>query len=321
MHESVATMTQTLAKHPSSRESVHVVPTPIKRFLDYLFIECGLAGNTVSAYRRDLCAFWTDIVGLPTTNDVPSTLDIEDVRKHVKNLHESGLSTVSIARHMAAIRMFLRHLHADGLVRRDLASLLDVPKRPQLLPNAASYSQVDALLRALNPSDEFYLRDRAMLELLYATGMRVSELTDITRKRLNLDVGYLLCIGKGNKERVIPIGSTAVEAVTEYLQDLRPTLESLHSGESVFLSRTGRPIDRTNVWRIVRKYARLADIDKKFSPHTLRHCFATHMLDGGADLRIVQELLGHVDLNTTQVYLHVDQTRLKEVHRRFHPRQ
>ncbi len=314
-------MTQTLEKQTASKATGQRVPWPVKQFLDYLFVECGLAGNTVSAYRLDLGAFWADISDPDQVDEMPPELTLDDIRKHLKHLARRGLSTVSIARHLAAIRMFLRFLHQRGHLRRDLSSLIESPKRPQPLPYTVSYSAIDALLRAPDPGDEFYLRDQALLELLYATGMRVSELTNLTLERLNLEVGFLRCIGKGNKERVIPIGSAAIEALNEYLETLRPTLEARHSGRAVFLSRTGRPLDRTNIWRIVRKYARHADIDRKFSPHTLRHCFATHMLGGGADLRVVQELLGHASLATTQVYLHVDQARLKEVHRRCHPRQ
>jgi integrase/recombinase XerD len=180
---------------------------------------------------------------------------------------------------------------------------------------------VDALLNAPEPADEYYLRDRALLELLYATGIRVSEAVGLARSQLNLEVGYLRCIGKGGKERIVPIGSSALRASTAYLERLRPSLVRAHTGDAVFLSRTGRPLDRSSMWRLVRKYASAAGLEGQVTPHTLRHCFATHLLGGGADLRIVQELLGHADVSTTQVYLHVDEARLKEVHRRYHPRQ
>jgi integrase/recombinase XerD len=290
---------------------------PVKRFLDYIFIECGLSGATVTAYQRDINEFWDSIIA----NDVdPADISMEDVQRHLIALQQRGLSLSSIARNLAAIKVFLRHLYAERVLRRDLASLIETSKRWRTIPDTVRYSQVEALLEAPRPSDEFYLRDRALLELLYATGMRVSELVDLRIDQLNLRLGYLRCIGKGRKERIIPVGRRAIDAVAEYLDSLRPRLLGDRESTALFLSRTGRRLDRTNVWRLVRKYALAAEIDKPLSPHTLRHCFATHLLAGGADLRIVQELLGHADVTTTQVYTHVDEAQLKRVHREFHPR-
>ena len=171
------------------------------------------------------------------------------------------------------------------------------------------------------PNAEVVLRERAILELLYATGIRVSELTGLTLDNINLDIAYVRVFGKGRKERVVPVGQTALEAIEAYLADLRPKLVTAKSRNALFLSRTGRPLDRTNVWRMVDKYARLTGLDGKTSPHTLRHSFATHLLEGGADLRVVQELLGHADVSTTQIYTHVDKSRLKSIHQKYHPRQ
>ena len=190
----------------------------------------------------------------------------------------------------------------------------------QRIPDAVHYGQVERLLGAPDIKDDLYLRDQALLELLYATGMRVSELVDLTIDRLNLQLGYVRCIGKGRKERIIPVGKFAIEAVREYLKALRPRLMGDRHTAAIFLSRTGRPLDRTNIWRLVRKYARIAGIHEHLSPHTLRHCFATHLLSGGADLRVIQELLGHADVTTTQVYTHVDESQLKHVHSKYHPR-
>jgi integrase/recombinase XerD len=198
--------------------------------------------------------------------------------------------------------------------------LMESPKRWRSIPNARRYEQVAKLLNAPEPSFEFYLRDRALLELLYATGMRVSEVVHLSVDQVNRKLGYVRCIGKGRKERIIPVGRYAIDALDRYLDLLRPRLLGDHHTTALFLSRTGRPLDRTNMWRVVRKYARLADIEGALSPHTLRHCFATHLLAGGADLRIVQELLGHADVSTTQVYTHVDEAQLKQVHRKYHPR-
>ena len=295
-----------------------ILPTPvIKRFLDYLFIECGLSGATVEAYRRDLCEFWDhlDRTGVPLAE---ATMD--QVQSHLMALHQRGLAVASIARHLASLKMFLRHSHARGDMKRDLASLIESPRKWRNLPRTVHYKQIDALLSAPEPGDDLWLRDRAILEMLYATGMRVSELTHLCLDQVNTEVGYLRCFGKGGKERIIPIGSSALTALCEYLDGLRPAQQRRLPQDAVFLSRTGRPMDRTNVWRLIRKYAVQVGL-KDVSPHTLRHCFATHLLAGGADLRIVQELLGHADVATTQIYTHVDSSRLKYVHQRYHPRQ
>jgi integrase/recombinase XerD len=310
-------MTRLASTTTATQSQSQPPPLVVKRFLDYLFVECGLAANTIIAYRADLRDFWTDVHrdGL-----LPADLDINDIQTHLMNLGDRGLSTTSIARHLATIKMFLRFQHRYGLLRRDLASIIELPKKWHRLPDSVHYDQVLKLLAAPVPSDEFYHRDKAMLELLYATGLRASELADLTLDAVNIDIGYLRCMGKGRKERIVPIGRPAITALSEYIHRLRGALETPESDRSIFLSRTGRPLDRTNIWRLVRKYAIRAGI-KNLHPHTLRHCFATHMLAGGANLRIVQELLGHSDPTTTQVYLHVNQTRLKEVHRQFHPRQ
>ncbi len=293
-------------------------PAPlVKRFLDYLFLECGLAGATVTAYQRDLGEFWDHLVA----RDVePCDISIEDVQQHLIALQQRGLALSSIARHLAAIKVFLRHLHAERVLRRDLASLIEGAKRWRTIPDTVHYPQVEALLNAPDPRDEFYFRDRALLELLYATGMRVSEVVDLPIEQVNLKLGYVRCIGKGRKERIVPVGRWAIQAVDEYVEYLRPRLLGDGTESALFLSRTGKPLDRTNMWRLVRKYAKIAGIEKPLSPHTLRHCFATHLLAGGADLRIVQELLGHADVTTTQIYTHVDEAQLKRVHREYHPR-
>jgi integrase/recombinase XerD len=294
-------------------------PAPlVKRFLDYLFLECGLAGETVTAYKRDLAEFWEYLVAADVE---PGEISADDVCQHLKELQQRGLAVSSIARHFASIKVFLRHLFAERCLRRDIASLLESPKRWRNLPDTLRHKQVEALLSAPRPTDEFYLRDRALLELLYATGMRVSEVVDLSVDQLNLDLGYVRCIGKGRKERVVPVGRFAITATRQYMEVLRPRLLGDRHSTAVFLSRTGRSLDRSNIWRLVRKYATVAGIEGHLSPHTLRHCFATHLLVGGADLRIVQELLGHADVSTTQIYTHVDEAQLKHVHRKYHPRQ
>jgi integrase/recombinase XerD len=302
----------------SPRASTSAPPALVKSFLDYLFIECGLAGATITAYQRDLLEFWDHLVEIDVE---PSELSVVDVQHHLRRLQERGLSVASIARHLAAIKVFLRHLFAERVLKRDIASLLESVKKWQTIPDAIHYEDVRRLLRAPEPCDELYLRDRALLELLYATGMRVGEVVGLTIKQINTRLGYVRCIGKGNRERVVPIGSVAIQAVRSYVDLLRPSLLRGRPEDALFLSRTGRALDRTAVWRIVRKYAKAAGIERRVTPHTLRHCFATHMLAGGADLRVLQELLGHADVSTTQVYTHVDEAQLKQVHRQYHPRQ
>jgi integrase/recombinase XerD len=291
---------------------------PVKKFLDYLFIECGLAGETITAYKRDLMEFWQYLVDADVE---PGEISADDMRLHMMQLSQRGLALSSIVRHFASVKVFLRFLYNERILKRDVASLLESPKRWRTIPNTIRYSQVKALLNAPDPMDDYYHRDRALLEMLYATGMRVSELVGLNLPQINLSLGYVRCIGKGRKERIVPVGRFAIDALENYLEDLRPRLLGDHYHESVFLSRTGRPLDRSNVWRIVRKHARVAGIEEQLSPHTLRHCFATHLLAGGADLRIVQELLGHSDVTTTQVYTHVDEAQLKHVHSKYHPRQ
>jgi len=305
-----------VAERPRSSRSDQPAPL-VKRFLDYVFLECGLSGETVTAYKRDLGEFWDDLVALDVE---PGEISVQDLQQHLMNLQRRGLAVASIARHFAAIKVFLRHLFAERVLRRDITALMEAPKRWRTVPDTVRYKQVEALLHAPELSDEFYLRDRALLELLYATGMRVSEVVGLPVEQFNHRLGYVRCFGKGRKERIIPVGRYAIDAVVEYLAILRPRLLGEGQAAAMFLSRTGRPLDRTNIWRVVRKHAAAAGITTKLSPHTLRHCFATHLLAGGADLRIVQELLGHADVTTTQIYTHVDQTQLQNVHRKYHPR-
>ncbi|GJM23988.1 MAG: site-specific tyrosine recombinase XerD [Phycisphaerae bacterium] len=308
----ITTETQIQTERPT------VPPPIIKRYLDYLFVECGLAGSTVSSYQSDLCRFWNTVTDLGLTS---SELGVDVVRQHLSRLREEGLSVSSIARHLTSIRMLLRYLFSEKIILKDIVSLLDSPKKWRLVPDTLNYRDVHHILEAPEENGEFYPRDKAILELLYATGMRVSELVDLTMSRINFNVGYVRVIGKGRKERIVPVGSTALAATRKYIETQRKELTRDESTEAVFLSRTGRPIDRSAVWRIVRKYTQNAGVRKKVSPHTLRHSFATHLLQGGADLRVVQELLGHTDVATTQIYTHVDDSRLKAVHRKFHPRQ
>jgi len=287
-------------------------------FLGYLTVEAGLSENTVLAYGRDL----KDFLEHCKTNKIKSLSQIRPalIQDYLRILTEEQKGESSIKRALVAIRMFLRYAKLMGLVEDDFTAVLESPKIWQRLPGICSRKQVTNLLEAPDRAEPFYLRDKAMLELLYATGMRASELAGLRIADLNLDIGYLRCLGKGNRERVVPVGRVAIEATSEYIAQLRPALVKPFSDNFLMLSRTGRPLSRIEIWRLVKKYAARAGMPRNLTAHTLRHCFATHLLTGGADLRSVQEMLGHVDIATTQIYTHVDQERLREIHRNFHPR-
>jgi len=242
------------------------------------------------------------------------------IRKYQKVLAEAQKSESSIKRCLVAIRMFLRFAKLTGLIQDDFSTILEGPKLWQKLPTICSKEQVVDLINAPSADEPFYFRDKAMLELLYATGVRASELATLKTSDLNFTVGYLRCIGKGGRERIIPVGKPAIDATVGYLESLRPRLQKPFSGDFLLLSRTGRPMSRIEIWRLIKKYALRAGMPRNLTVHTLRHCFATHLLAGGADLRSIQEMLGHVDIATTQIYTHVDQERLKMIHKKFHPR-
>ena len=290
----------------------------IKNFLDYLTIEAGLSVNTTLAYGRDLKTFLKYCKSKSINNleqiKPAFILDFQRVLT-IKNHSES-----SIKRSLVAIRMFLRFARMTGQIENDFAAILESPKLWQRLPITCSKEKVYDLLNAPDPKEQFYLRDKAMLELLYATGMRASELANLKIAGLNLDIGYVRIFGKGNRERIVPVGKPAIEAVKSYLKHQRPQLQKSFSDNNLLLSRTGRALSRIEIWRLIKKFAIRAGMPKNLTVHTLRHCFATHLLEGGADLRSIQEMLGHVDITTTQIYTHVDQKRLRSIHKKFHPR-
>ncbi|UCD28207.1 MAG: site-specific tyrosine recombinase XerD, partial [Planctomycetota bacterium] len=291
----------------------------VERFLDQLWAEAGLSDNTLAAYRNDL----KSLIEFCKQEDISfRTLAPEDIQNYLMHIREEKKMAISsIYRHLVSIKLFCRYCYRYGYMDRDLATLIESPKKWQHLPNVLNYNQIDSLLAMPDENDSLAIRDRAILELFYATGIRVSELVGLRLEDVHLDMGYLRCFGKGGRERVIPVGSRAVEAICEYRDHLRPELMNGRSTDRLFVSRTGRPMDRTNCWRLVVKYARRMGITGKLTPHTLRHCFATHLLSHGADLRVVQELLGHSNVVTTQIYTHVDSKRLKSIHQKFHPRQ
>jgi integrase/recombinase XerD len=290
----------------------------VKDFLSYLTTEAGLANNTVLAYGRDLKGFlqYCKSRKISRLEQIRPAL----IHGYLRIQSSRDKSESSIKRCLVAIRMFLRFAKLTGLLEDDFATILEGPKIWQRLPAVCSKQQVVDLLNAPSPKEPFCLRDKAILELLYATGVRASELAGLKTTDLNLDIGYLRCLGKGGRERVIPIGKAAIAATREYLARQRPMLAKPFSGDLLLLSRTGRPMSRIEIWRLVKKYAIRAGMPRNLTVHTLRHCFATHLLTGGADLRSVQEMLGHVDIATTQIYTHVDHERLRNIHKKYHPR-
>lgn len=291
---------------------------PVQEFLGYCRIECGFADATLEAYGGDLrdLQSWMESKNLRDW----STLGLEVIADHLRFLDGKGLSTSSISRHVATIRVFGRYLSSTGFTKTDPAELLTQPSNWQTIPTVLGKDQIKALLAGPQPGDALYLRDVALLELLYAGGLRASEIADITVPGLHADLGVVRVIGKGNKERIVPLGKPALLAARKYLDALRPKLHrASRPTDRLLLSRSGAPITRIVVWQIVVKHARRAGL-RNVHPHTLRHSFATHLLAGGADLRVVQELLGHSNIQTTQIYTHVDAGRLKQVIEKFHPR-
>ncbi|MBC8873565.1 MAG: site-specific tyrosine recombinase XerD [Planctomycetes bacterium] len=288
-------------------------------FVDYLRSECHLADNTVVAYQRDVRRFqqWLSSAGKQILG-----LNIRDLSDFVAWLHAEELAPASIARHIVTLRMFFRYLQLEGILRDNLAELLGSQKLWERVPVVLSPQMVARFLEAPRPYDAFWRRDRAMLELLYATGCRASELSNLRMQDIHLADGFCMCQGKGGKQRLVPLGRAAREAVLEYIENERSNLAAHAPSppEWLLLSRRGRRLRREAIWELVKRYAARVGAPPSISPHTLRHSFATHVLAGGADLRQVQEMLGHASIQTTQVYTHVDQSRLKKVHRQFHPR-
>lgn len=287
-------------------------------FLGYIRVERGLSPKTVDAYGEDLRDYFDDLhrEGIGSIDEV----EPEHIEAHLRNLGERGLSGRSQARHLASIRMLHRFLLADRLTKKDPARAIERPKIETKLPIYLSVPEIEALLSAPEPTTVVGARDKAMIELLYATGLRVSELCGLEINDLNLVAGYLIAKGKGRKERVVPVGEIARAAVEHYLDGPRGALLGANQSQRLFLSVRSRPISRQVFWRTLRRYAIKAGIDRPISPHKLRHSFATHLLERGADLRAVQQMLGHADVGTTQIYTHVDSRRLRGLYDRFHPR-
>lgn len=286
-------------------------------FVGYLANECHLAENTVAAYRRDLRRFFAWLERRSVLD-----LSIQQLADYAAWLGRQSLAPASIARHLVSLKIFYRYLQLEGAVRDNLAELLGSTRLWQRIPQVLSPGAVNALLAAPKEREPHWRRNRAMLELLYATGCRASELSTLRQRDVHLADGFVMCHGKGDKERLVPLGKRAVESVREYLEHERPVSAARAASppEWLLLSARGQRLSRERVWELLKKFAARVGAPPDVSPHTLRHSFATHMLAGGADLRQVQELLGHASIATTQIYTHVDHERLKAIHRKFHPR-
>ena len=285
------------------------------KFLTYLAVEKGLAPNTLASYERDLKKYFSAMRGKDPDGIIPA-----DVNSFLSVLSESGIAAPSIARNLAAVRGFHKFLQIDGLAQSDPTVNLETPRGWKRLPKTLSMFEVDSLLSQPDLLTLLGLRDKAMLELLYATGIRVSELVGLRLQDVNLERGFLVVMGKGSKERAVPLGEAAAGAVRSYLEHARPLLLKNSASESLFISARRRGITRQMFWERIKLHARTAGITSSISPHTLRHCFATHLLDNGADLRAVQAMLGHADISTTQIYTHVSRERLRQIHEKHHPR-
>lgn len=289
----------------------------IDAFLEHLVVERGLAQNSLEAYRRDLSRY----TGYLTARGKQViTLDRAEVPRYLLLLREEGLSPRSVARHLSAIRQFHRFLVREGHAGEDPTSHLESPRPWRRLPTVLSSEEVDRLLASGPPTTPQGLRDRAMLEVLYASGLRVSELVGLRLADLNLAAGILQVLGKGSKERLVPLGDAAADSLRAYLADGRPKLERRRASLHLFLGRHGRGLTRQMFWQLLKRYARAAGITKPVTPHTLRHSFATHLLERGADLRSVQLMLGHADIGTTQIYTHLTRAHLKAIYDKHHPR-
>lgn len=290
----------------------------LKAFRDYLRAERGMAANTVLAYGRDLDRF----VGWVASDGIGNYLapKLRELSGYLALLRDEALAPASVARHLVALKMFFRFLRLEDRGDPAAVELLASPALWERVPGVLSPEAVEKLLAAPRPGDRFYLRDRALLETLYATGARASEVVGLKLCDVHLDSRFCKCFGKGSKQRIVPLGEPAIAALRNYLGEQRGDLVKERGSEFVFVSRGGKRLSREMLWVLVKKYVQRAGLPKKTSPHTLRHSFATHLLAGGADLRAVQELLGHASIRTTQLYTHVDHSRLKALHAKFHPR-
>ncbi|MED2972677.1 site-specific tyrosine recombinase XerD [Fictibacillus sp. B-59209] len=291
----------------------------VQDFIHYLIVERGLSKNTVDSYRRDLEQYVLFIEKVENISDV-NQIQRANIIGYLLHLKENGKATTTIARNIASIRSFHQFLLREKASESDPSVHIETPKAERKLPKVLAMNEVEALLDTSDTHETFGIRDKAMLELLYATGIRVTELVSLDLADVHLSMGFLRCLGKGNKERIIPLGKMATGAIQTYLDKGRPALSKGKSGNALFLNHHGNRLSRQGFWKILKQLAKKANIEKELTPHTLRHSFATHLLENGADLRAVQEMLGHADISTTQIYTHVSKTRLKDIYAAYHPR-
>ncbi|ACF13938.1 tyrosine recombinase XerD [Chloroherpeton thalassium ATCC 35110] len=293
----------------------------LREFLNYLRLERNLSENTKASYAHDLTRY---LLYVQDSHENLDEVRAEDVRKFITELHDLGLEASSISRNISAIRSLHKFLSAEKKIRKNVAEEVILPKLGKYLPTVLNQQEVDKLLEMPlhpeNPKPKLAIRDKAILEFLYATGVRVSELVELKQQNLFFDSGFARIFGKGAKERLVPVGSSAIHAVETYQKTIRIKLVNRASADFLFLNARGKKLTRMSIYNIVQEYAQQAGIEKSISPHTLRHSFATHLLEGGADLRSVQEMLGHSSIKATQIYTHVDRAFIKEVHKSFHPR-
>lgn len=287
-------------------------------YLDFLAIEKGVSLNTLEAYSRDLNRY-VDFAGQKGIKDIRN-ISSDTIISFLGELKGSGLATSSINRSLAAIRGFYKYLLSENIIDENPVASIELAKVWMHLPDTVSRDEMSLLLKQPGTKTPLAMRDTAMLELLYATGIRVSELVSLRMSNINWQAGYLIVVGKGSKERIVPIGQMALDCLNQYVGDARPKLAGGRSVNALFLNRSGDALTRQGFWKIVKKYVKKARLNKKVYPHTFRHSFATHLLEGGADLRSVQVMLGHADISTTQIYTHVTRERLREIHRKYHPR-
>jgi len=286
------------------------------QFINHLRVERGLADNTIQSYSRDLLRFFRFLKG---RRGSPIHASQDDITAYMSTLQKE-LSVRSCARSLSALKMFFRFLVTEGRIQSSPARLLDTPKLPRRLPSVLTRDEVDLLLSQPDPSHQRGQRDKAMLELLYATGLRVSELVGLQMSNINLEAGFVRMVGKGSKERMVPMGTEALEVLKAYLSEARGKLLKRKISSYLFLNSRGEALTRQGFWKIIKKYGKKAGIRKQITPHKLRHSFASHLLEGGADLRSVQVMLGHADISTTQIYTHITRERLKQIHEKYHPR-
>ncbi|PTF99242.1 site-specific tyrosine recombinase XerD [Staphylococcus chromogenes] len=290
----------------------------VDEYLRFIQIEKGLSENTIAAYRRDLNHYLNYLAAQKISN--LDFIDRQIVQQWFGVLHDEGRSTKSIARFTSTIRSFHQFALREKYAAKDPTVLIETPKYERKLPDVLSIDEIDLLLTTPETSKNNGYRDRTMLELLYATGIRVSELINIEVEDVNLLMGFVKVYGKGNKERIIPLGETVIELLKTYIENVRPQLLKKQVTHTLFLNMQGKPLTRQGIWKIIKQTGAKAGIQKRLTPHTLRHSFATHLLENGADLRAVQEMLGHSDISTTQLYTHVSKTQIRKMYQQYHPR-